>query len=68
MEKLITAIGATVVIVGGLVLLSLVLALPVMWLWDWLMPTIFNLKEITLLQAWGLNCLCSLLFKSNISK
>lgn len=68
MDKFITAIGATVVVVGGLILLSLVLALPVMWLWDWLMPTIFGLKEITLFQAWGLNFLCSLLFKSNISK
>jgi len=68
MDKFITAIGATVVVVGGLILLSLVLSLPVMWLWDWLMPTIFGLKEITLLQAWGLNCLCSLLFKNHISK
>ncbi len=46
-------------------LLSLILALPVMWLWDWLMPTIFGLPEITLMQAWGLNFLCSLLFKSH---
>jgi len=68
MDKFITAIGATVVVVGGLILLSLVLSLPVMWLWDWLMPTIFGLKEITLLQAWGLNFLCSLLFKNHISK
>jgi len=68
MDKFIAAIGATMVVVGGFVLLSLVLSLPVMWLWDWLMPTIFNLKEITLFQAWGLSCLCSLLFKSNISK
>jgi hypothetical protein len=68
MDKFGTAIGATVVVVGGFVLLSLVLSLPVMWLWDWLMPTIFNLKEITLFQAWGLNFLCSLLFKNHISK
>jgi len=46
-------------------LLSLILALPVMWLWDWLMPTIFGLPEITLMQAWGLNFLSSLLFKSH---
>lgn len=68
MDKFVTAIGATIVVVGGFVLLSLVLSLPVMWLWDWLMPTIFNLKEITLLQAWGLNFLCGLLFKSHTSK
>jgi uncharacterized membrane protein len=58
-------------IVGALVLVvifSLLCALPVMWLWDWLMPTIFNLKEITLFQAWGLSALCGLLFKNNTSK
>lgn len=48
-------------------LLSLVLALPVMWLWDWLMPELFGLKQITLFQAWGLSLLCSLLFKSHTS-
>jgi hypothetical protein len=68
MDKFITAIGATVVVVGGFILMALLLALPVMWLWDWLMPTIFNLKEITLLQAWGLNFLCGLLFKNHTSK
>jgi hypothetical protein len=68
MDKVITAIGATIVVVGGFVLLSLVLSLPVMWLWDWLMPTMFGLKEITLLQAWGLNFLCSLLFKNHTGK
>jgi hypothetical protein len=43
------------VIVGALIAvfaLSVVLAIPVMLLWDWLMPTIFGLKEITLMQAW----------------
>ena len=48
--------------------LAAFMSLPVMLLWDWLMPTIFNLKEITWFQAWGLLFLCGLLFKSNISK
>ena len=61
-------IGSVVSIVGLTILLGLVCALPVMWLWDWLMPTIFGLKEITLLQAWGLMALCGLLFKDNTSK
>jgi hypothetical protein len=41
------------------------MALPTMWLWDWLMPELFGLKTITLFQAWGLNFLCGLLFKSH---
>jgi hypothetical protein len=61
-------IGPAVTVFGLFILVSLVCALPVMWLWDWLMPTIFGLKEITVFQAWGLSALCGLLFKSNISK
>ena len=61
-------IGSAVTVVGLIILISLVCALPVMWLWDWLMPTIFGLKEITLFQAWGLMALCGLLFKDNTSK
>lgn len=45
--------------------LSIILAVPVMWLWDWLMPTLFGLKEITLMQSWGLLLLCGMLFKSH---
>lgn len=41
-------------------------SLPVMLLWDWLMPTIFKLPEITWIQAWGLTFLSALLFKSNV--
>lgn len=61
-------IGSAITVFGLIILVSLVCALPVMWLWDWLMPTIFGLKEITLFQAWGLSALCGLLFKDNTSK
>ena len=61
-------IGSAITVFGLIILVSLVCALPVMWLWDWLMPAIFGLKEITLFQAWGLSALCGLLFKDNTSK
>jgi len=48
-------------------LLTLILSLPTMLLWDWLMPEIFGLKEITLFQAWGLNFLSAILFKTTIT-
>ena len=67
-EVVLDTIGPVAVVVGLIIIVSLVYALPVMWLWDWLMPTIFGLKEITVFQAWGLSALCGLLFKSNISK
>jgi hypothetical protein len=58
-------------IVGGIaliVLLSFLLSLPVMLLWDAVIPSIFTgLHEITWFQAWGLSLLCGLLFKSHTS-
>jgi len=51
----------------GLVALSIVvLGFPLMVVWNWLMPTIFNLPEITFWQAIGLNFLSILLFKPTI--
>ena len=47
------------------VALSAFMSLPVMLLWDWLMPTLFGLTTITWFQAWGLMFLFSLLFKSH---
>ena len=61
MQALTTIVG----FVALLIVVTLVFALPTMWLWDWLMPELFGLKEITLFQAWGLNFLCGILFKSN---
>ena len=45
--------------------LALVLSLPVMWLWNWLMPDLFNLPEISWIQAWGISLLSGFLFKGS---
>ncbi len=50
-----------------IIILAFLLAFPVMWLWNWLMPIIFTLPEITMLQAFGIMILCNLLFKNYIS-
>lgn len=55
-----------VVAIGMTFLTAALLSLPVMLLWDWLMPVIFGLPEITWLQAWGLLFLCGLLFRSHV--
>ena len=47
-------------------LIVLILGFPLMWLWNWLMPTIFDLPEITFWQALGINLLSILLFKPSI--
>jgi high-affinity Fe2+/Pb2+ permease len=51
--------------IGGVVLaalFALVLGFVVQWLWNWLMPDIFALKQISYWQAFGLVFLCRLLF------
>jgi hypothetical protein len=46
---------------------AIILGLPLMWLWNWLMPTIFSLPEITFWQALGLNALATIFFKQSIN-
>lgn len=60
----------TRVLLGLLViaLLGILLGLPLQLLWNWLMPTIFNLPTITFWQAMGLNIMAYILFKDNSIK
>jgi hypothetical protein len=58
-EKVLIIIGFVVLGAGLLFLLGLV----VKGLWNWLMPEIFGLKQITYWQAWGLMVLSAILFK-----
>lgn len=67
-RKMNSAITAVVIVVFLLGLVSIVLGLPLMLLWNWLIPTIFGLKTITFAQAVGLNMLCGILFKGSESK
>ena len=53
---------------GVIALLGILLGLPLQLLWNWLMPTIFNLPKITFWQAMGLNIMASILFKDNSIK
>lgn len=51
---------------AGLIILAAVLfTLPTYFLWNWLMPAIFELKKISLLQALGLNILVGILFRGS---
>lgn len=40
----------------------LLMGLPVMLLWNYVMPRVFHMSEITFWQALGLNALSSILF------
>jgi hypothetical protein len=58
-EKILTGTGFGILGIGLLALCGLV----VMWLWNWLMPDLFGLKQVNYWQAWGLLILSSILFK-----
>lgn len=54
-----------ILVVLGALGMSLLFSIPVMLLWDWIMPILFGLPEITWMQSWGLLMLCGLLFKDS---
>lgn len=45
-------------------LIAVLLALPIMLCWNFLMPAVFGLPKITFVQALVMNVLSALLFKS----
>lgn len=65
MGNFLGVIGAIVIAIVILLLVAVLFAIPTLLLWNWLMPLLFGLKTITLFQAWGVNLLTSILFKSN---
>jgi hypothetical protein len=46
---------------------GIIAAIPMYYLWNWLMPELFGLKIITFWQALGLVFLSGLLFKNTFS-
>jgi len=67
LSGLASAIGALILLCGTLGIVALILAYPCKWLWNWLLPTLFQFPLITADQALGLIILGGLLFGSNKS-
>jgi membrane protein required for beta-lactamase induction len=55
-------------LIGLVAIVIVLLGYPLMLLWNWLMPIIFGLPEITFWQAIGLNLLSTILFKPTTIK
>jgi hypothetical protein len=53
--------------IGTIAILLVILGYPVMLLWNWLMPELFGLREITFWQAIGLNMLSTILFRPSVN-
>mgnify|MGYP001138552718 CR=1 FL=1 len=56
---------ATALVFGGVILFCALVSLPFWLMWNWLIPTIFGLPEITWLQAFGLWTFLVLIRSSN---
>jgi hypothetical protein len=68
MEKLVVIVGAVVIGLAALLLISFLLSWPVYMLWNGcLVGAVAGVSEVTWLQAWGLTVLCGFLFKTNVS-
>ncbi len=69
MEKIGAIFGAALLIVLMVVIVGLVVAWPVMLLWNGcLVAAVVGVHEIGFWQAWGLVILFGILFKSSSSK
>lgn len=65
---MIKKISVFLTLFGMIAMITTILGLPIMLLWNWLMPSIFGIREITFMEAIGLNFLSTLLFKSFVNK
>ena len=69
MEKVVVIIGAVVLGIASLVLLSFLLSWPVYMLWNGcLVGAVAGVSEVTWMQAWGITILSAFLFKTTVTK
>ena len=59
----------TLILIGAIMFfaIGIALSIPLCLLWNWLMPYIFGLPKLTLLQTFGLSVLISLLSPRKVS-
>jgi hypothetical protein len=63
-EKIIKWGAASILVIVILAFVAIIGAIPTYFLWNWLMPDLFELPRLTFWQAWGIFWLASCLFKS----
>jgi len=68
MDKFLVSVTVVFLAIVLIVLFSALYAFPTMWLWNGILVTVFSgVKEVTFWQAWGLNILAGIFFKSSVS-
>jgi hypothetical protein len=63
-KSILKSLGLALGFLAAALLVSLLAAFPVKWLWNWVVVELFYLEPISVLQAWGLSVLAQLLFRS----
>lgn len=56
-------VGRIIVFVALLFVTLIIITIPIYFVWNWLMPDIFEIKEITFLQAFGISAISTFLFR-----
>ena len=64
MKTILAIFAGVLLLLVGLLAGGLIAALPIMLLWNYLVPDLFHLSQIGYWQAFALFYLCGLLFKS----
>ena len=64
MDKIIAAILAVIGVIVLAAAISLLMAFPISWCWNYAVVATFGLPKITWGMAWCINFLCHLFFKS----
>ncbi len=64
MHLIVAVLLGTVISVALALAGALVYSLPVMWLWNAVVPNVFGMHPITWLEALWLSLLCGFLFKT----
>jgi len=63
MEKIIVFAAVILGVIALSAVMGFLIAFPVMWLWNWLVPDLFHGPVIGYWQAYGIYLLCDILFK-----
>jgi len=66
-EKIFYDTGVGVMLILTKAAIGLLLAFPIMWTWNYVMPYLFQLPTINWGIAWCLNFLCNALLKSRLT-
>lgn len=67
MDKFIELIALSFLFIVVVIIVGVVVAFPIKWMWNYLMPELFGLKEIGFWQALAMYVLCGILFKPTSS-